>query len=88
MSKANKKAVALFSKQANKKEFKESFENVSSSTNPLEAFFGSDKLSEKEEDQLRNLVDVRYKSEGIGKKKIGEDIVGLLELSSQIRAIT
>ena len=90
MSKANEKAMTLFAKQKNKKkaEFEESFENPTLKRNPIEAFFGSHKLSDEDEEKIRSLVGMRYQVDGIDKKKISEDITGLIELSSQIRAIT
>jgi len=90
MSKANEKAMALFAKQENNKtaKFEESFENPNIKINPIEAFFGSYKLSDEEEEKIRSLVGGRYKTAGVDKKKINEDISKLLDLSSQIRAIT
>lgn len=45
-------------------------------------------MSGEEEEKVISLVGTRYKVEGIEEKKINEDIAELLELSSQIRAIT
>lgn len=90
MSKENGKAAALFTRKEKKKtdKFKESFENPNIIRNPIEVFFGSHKLSEEEEEKVKSLIGSRYNVDGVDRKKIDEDILGLLELSSQIRSIT